>query len=242
MLHKIATAALVLSFAFIPAFTVNAQTDQPMNHQSASDNTAAPAAPAADTQTSKVIALDNKTCPVSGEHVAKDGGKKVVYKGYQINLCCPDCVESFNKNPDKYLSAILKERELNNKTCPVSGEPIPKDGGKQITYKGYQINLCCPDCVAKFNKNPDKYLKSLLKEKEAKQAVKKSDGPHADAAKPVGNANCPVSGHPVGSMAAGSHVDYKGHEVGLCCNGCIGKFNKNADKYLQAALADAKAK
>lgn len=179
-------SALALVFAFLPAMPANAQQ---MDHSKMSHAQHSAAAPSAnDNGTTKVIPMHNKVCPVSQEPIGKDGGKKVVYEGYQISLCCPDCVETFNKNPEKYLHYLLdlkkKEKE---------------DGqNKQVTY--------------------------------------------ATAARPVGNANCPVSGHTVGSMQKGAHVDYNGYQVGLCCNGCTGRFNKNAEKNLQEALTDAKSR
>ena len=47
-----------------------------------------------------------------------------------------------------------------NKKCPISGEDVdPK--GKTVTYKGKTVGFCCDDCVEKFNKDPEKYLKDL---------------------------------------------------------------------------------
>ena len=47
-----------------------------------------------------------------------------------------------------------------NKKCPISGDPVdPK--GKTVVYKGKTIGFCCDDCVDSFNKNPEKYMKTL---------------------------------------------------------------------------------
>jgi len=64
--------------------------------------------------------------------------------------------------------------------------------------------------------------------------------PQSNATTPLNNKTCPVSGKAVGSMQKGSKVDYKGYEVGLCCDGCIRKFNENADTYLQTMLSEKK--
>ena len=29
-----------------------------------------------------------------------------VYQGQEVKLCCPDCKEDFDKNPDKYMKLI----------------------------------------------------------------------------------------------------------------------------------------
>ncbi len=71
-----------------------------------------------------------------------------------------------------------------------------------------------------------------------KKAAKKN-GKKA-ALKAAGNANCPVSGHPVGSMQPGSHVVYKGYKVGLCCDSCKERFMGDADANLQKALNEKK--
>ena len=43
---------------------------------------------------------------------------------------------------------------------------------------------------------------------------------------------CPVTDAPLGSMGIPIKVTVKGRTVFLCCGGCQGKLNKNADKYL----------
>ena len=47
----------------------------------------------------------NKKCPVSGDDVDPKG-KTVTYKGKTIGFCCNDCIDLFNKNPDKYVDKI----------------------------------------------------------------------------------------------------------------------------------------
>ena len=71
-----------------------------------------PAAPAADqkpaaTQPSSpaAAAAVNKKCPVSGDDVDPKA-KTLVYKGKTVGFCCNDCIDLFNKNPDKYADKI----------------------------------------------------------------------------------------------------------------------------------------
>lgn len=47
----------------------------------------------------------NKKCPVSGDAV-NPKGKTVTYKGKVVGFCCDDCVDLFNKNPDKYFDKL----------------------------------------------------------------------------------------------------------------------------------------
>lgn len=51
-------------------------------------------------------------CPVSYEPL-KNKEKQVNYKGRQVFFCCNDCVEKFNKDPQKYLQRLEE----------VSGDP-----------------------------------------------------------------------------------------------------------------------
>ena len=54
------------------------------------------------------------------------------------------------------------------KTCIVSGEELGGDMGEAVDYVYRQqgqpdrlIRFCCNKCVAKFEKNPEKYLKEI---------------------------------------------------------------------------------
>ena len=47
-------------------------------------------------------------------------------------------------------------------TCPVSGDKLGDMGKPYVfVYKGQEVKLCCPDCKADFDKNPDKYMKMI---------------------------------------------------------------------------------
>lgn len=75
-------------------------------------------------------------------------------------------------------------------TCAVSAaevKPYPSDVciisdnklgsmGKPVTivHNGQEVKFCCKPCVAKFNKNPEKYLKKIApKEAPKKEEPKK---------------------------------------------------------------------
>ena len=46
--------------------------------------------------------------------------------------------------------------------CPVSGSPLGSmDKPYKMTVKNRVVFLCCEDCKAEINKDPDKYLKKL---------------------------------------------------------------------------------
>jgi YHS domain-containing protein len=60
-----------------------------------------PTTKAATTQPAPV----NKKCPISGEDIDPKG-KTVTYKGKVVGFCCDDCIEKFNKEPDKYADSL----------------------------------------------------------------------------------------------------------------------------------------
>ena len=44
-------------------------------------------------------------------------------------------------------------------TCPVSGEKLGEMGSPvSIDYQGKKVSFCCEGCIAKFQKDPAKYL------------------------------------------------------------------------------------
>lgn len=48
------------------------------------------------------------------------------------------------------------------KTCIVTGNELGSMGDDQsFVYQGQEIKVCCEPCVAKFHKNPQKYLAGL---------------------------------------------------------------------------------
>jgi YHS domain-containing protein len=47
-------------------------------------------------------------------------------------------------------------------TCPVSGDKIGDMGPPYVfVYEGQEVKLCCPNCKADFDKNPEKYMKLI---------------------------------------------------------------------------------
>ena len=47
-------------------------------------------------------------------------------------------------------------------TCPVSGEKVGEMGPPvSIDYQGKKVAFCCDTCIAKFQKEPAKYIAKL---------------------------------------------------------------------------------
>jgi len=72
-----------------------------------------------------------KNCPISGEKLTD----KTVYSDYEgrrIYFCCTDCQETFNKNPQEYLS------QMNNKKASSSKDARKDTTDKSKTEKKHQ--------------------------------------------------------------------------------------------------------
>ena len=57
-------------------------------------------------------------------------------------------------------------------TCVVSGEKLGEMGDPYVfTYEGQEIKLCCKNCLKKFDKDPQTYLKKLDKKDDAQASA-----------------------------------------------------------------------
>ena len=48
----------------------------------------------------------NRFCAVQTENKIDPKGKTYVYNGKTIGFCCPDCIDEFKKNPEKYMATL----------------------------------------------------------------------------------------------------------------------------------------
>ncbi|MGE5530825.1 MAG: YHS domain-containing protein [Bacteroidota bacterium] len=56
-------------------------------------------------------------------------------------------------------------------TCPVLGTTMSKEKMLPYEYKGKTYYFCCPPCVEKFKKDPEKYLKNPAPAKPAGEGM-----------------------------------------------------------------------
>ncbi len=62
------------------------------------------------------------------------------------------------------LSEADRALAIQQKVCPVSGEPLGSMGKPfKVTVKGQTFFLCCDGCQDDLKKDPDKYLAKLKK-------------------------------------------------------------------------------
>ncbi len=55
--------------------------------------------------------VGNKICPVMGEKINEKTKATYEYKGKVYNFCCPECIDAFKKNPEKYIKKIGEENK-----------------------------------------------------------------------------------------------------------------------------------
>lgn len=70
---------------------------------------------ASGSETTGVMVLGNKMCPVSGHAVGSmEKDSKVVFKGQVVGLCCMSCEKQFMENPEKF--AMKAQEEVKGST------------------------------------------------------------------------------------------------------------------------------
>jgi hypothetical protein len=114
------------------------------------------------------------------------------------------------------------KKKVTKVTCPVAGKEIKVADGKVVSYKKCDVYVCCDNCKAKMEADPDKYSTKanhqLILTRQAKQV------------------KCPLAGKPVD---AAQTVKVGGIEVKFCCGNCKGKVAKaEGDEQLALVFSD----
>jgi YHS domain-containing protein len=66
--------------------------------------TTAPSAPS--THPAAPNGAINEFCAVEQDNKIDPTGVTYLYKGQTIGFCCPDCIDEFKKNPEKYMKTL----------------------------------------------------------------------------------------------------------------------------------------
>ena len=59
------------------------------------------------------------------------------------------------------VALAIKNQEVGNKVCPVSGEQINEESKVTYKYQGKIYNLCCASCIEEFSNHPQKYIQII---------------------------------------------------------------------------------
>ena len=177
------------------------------------------AAPADEAFKGDAYPLD--TCAVSGEKLGKDavtvvlaGMKDKNLDGTQMKFCCQKCVDAFKADPakhlEKYNEAVVKASgQYALGTCLVMSDEAIDASAKTVVVNNRVYKLCCKKCVARFEKDPSKYVAAY----EAAVIAKQKPGYKA--------AFCPISGEKI--TAESTDVVISGRLVRTCCAKCAAK-------------------
>lgn len=105
------------------------------------------------------------TCIISDQKLIDGEITDYVYNNRLVRFCCKGCKKDFNKDAAKYLkkidNAIVKKQRKNYplNTCVVAGGKLGEMGEPVEIIAGNRlVRFCCNGCVAKFNKEPAKYI------------------------------------------------------------------------------------
>ena len=100
-------------------------------------------------------------CPISGKEVKKDHAGEL--NGTKVGFCCKNCKGKFAKaSADEKLLMVFgkKSKGFTTQTkCPIGNKKI--DPEVVTEHNGQKVYFCCPGCIKKFEKNPEKILAKI---------------------------------------------------------------------------------
>lgn len=208
----------------------------------------------------KVAGTVNGLCPIMLRPVTPEGGS-VGYQGERIGFCCPGCTETFGAetayymdrmrlDPTKFaytskkptreaLAKAAAEAKSANGRCPVMGGLVSPRGGSS-TYGQQTIAFCCPGCRAKFDADPERYMKALRDDPSAYGYARPGPTPaelhDARVAAHSVNGLCPIQRRLVTPRGGSAEAD--GQRVAFCCPGCKAKFEADPTSFLERMHAE----
>lgn len=106
-------------------------------------------------------------------------------------------------------------------SCVVSDEELDAEA-TVFEVEGREIRTCCGKCQKKVVAKPEAYLPKIDEKLIAAQSANYALD------------TCPVSGKKIGSMGKGHEMIVAGTLVRLCCDKCVDKAKKDADKTVAA--------
>src|SRR2546421_9068190 len=97
--------------------------------------------------------------PVCGMSVnAATARASTQHQGQTIYFCSPSCLQKFQANPERYLTASSRQQE-DYAIDPVCGMRVdPESAAGSTVYEGKTYYFCNPHCLRKFLEDPQRYL------------------------------------------------------------------------------------
>lgn len=127
--------------------------------------------------------IENTICPVSGGKIRKDS-PAVVLQGVSFFVRDAGDVEKARENSQIVLAKLHDPTlvDLENGTCPVSGEPVAKNAF--VVIEGTIVRLSSAKLLEEVSKDPAMILKKAREIRASEDAAKASAKTPGDAAKP----------------------------------------------------------
>ena len=75
---------------------------------------------------------------------------------------------SQQEEKDDMSQVMAQKIEVGNKICPVTGEEIDEKTKATYEYEGKVYNFCCVMCIDTFKNDPQKYIRKVDEELQAK--------------------------------------------------------------------------
>jgi hypothetical protein len=165
-----------------------------------------------------VPAYPNANCPIMGRPAS---AKLYVDTAFgRIYVCCAPCIKKIRLDPDgASKTAYPKTTKVENTVCPVMGEAI-EPGSPTVKLQGYEVNLCCKDCVQQAKDHAQVVLAKTLNPK----------------VRDVGNTVCPVTGK---AVVANTFALIGDEMVRLSSAKCIEEVEKAPAETLKKAKESA---
>jgi len=125
--------------------------------------------------------IENKICPVTGGEITKES-PTVVLQGFQFFLRSAGDIPTARANSQVVLARLNDPKlvDLENKTCPVTGEPTVKNAF--VVIDGTIVRLSSAKLLADVAKDPPKVLKKA-KEIRAQEDTERDAGKPQDGTK-----------------------------------------------------------
>jgi YHS domain-containing protein len=174
-------------------------------------------------------------CVVNGEAAASPD-VFAEYKGAKVYFASDKELGSFKaamkQNVDTYKMRanhqLVLTSQFGQKACPITGKPVAK--GKTVDVFGVTVGFCCGGCVGKINKIEavgEKVTMVFGDEAFARGFELKANEVN------LADVKCLVK--PGKGVDESTAVEWNGHKVYFCCNGCKSKFENDPTKFTTQA-------
>jgi len=108
-------------------------------------------------------------CTITGKPLAEDSPHVIVEGTRVVRACCGNCVKTIAEDPAPHLEKLnaaliaAQAADYPLENCPISGQGITSKGEPvDVLYGNTLVRLCCPGCVAGYEKDPAKFAAQVL--------------------------------------------------------------------------------